>query len=161
MLQPFWFTCIEKIFYDRKGVFLMKVVSDFIEFSTNGFNDMKDLTASVSEKLAESGLKEGIVTLFVPGSTGGLTTIEYESGLIEDFSELMEKVIPSDVTYHHDARWGDGNGFSHVRASLIGPSLTVPFSSGMLNLGTWQQIVFVDFDNRSRSRRILLQFIGQ
>jgi secondary thiamine-phosphate synthase enzyme len=139
----------------------MRVIGESISFSTQGFNDMKDLTASVSEKLAESGLKEGIVTLFVPGSTGGLTTIEYESGLVEDFSELMEKVIPSDVTYHHDARWGDGNGFSHVRASLIGPSLTVPFSSGTLNLGTWQQIVFVDFDNRSRSRRILLQFIGQ
>ena len=139
----------------------MKVISDFIEFSTNGFNDMKDLTAPVLERLDESGLKEGIVTLFVPGSTGGLTTIEYESGLIKDFSELMEKVIPSDITYHHDARWGDGNGFSHVRASLIGPSLTVPFSNGMLNLGTWQQIVFVDFDNRSRSRRIILQFIGQ
>jgi secondary thiamine-phosphate synthase enzyme len=139
----------------------MRVIGESISFSTQGFNDMKDLTGSVSEKLAESGLKEGIVTLFVPGSTGGLTTIEYESGLVEDFSELMEKVIPSDVTYHHDARWGDGNGFSHVRASLIGPSLTVPFSGGALNLGTWQQIVFVDFDNRSRSRRILLQFIGQ
>ena len=139
----------------------MRVIGESISFSTQGFNDMKDLTASVSKKLGESGLKEGIVTLFVPGSTGGLTTIEYESGLIEDFSELMEKVIPSGVTYHHDARWGDGNGFSHVRASLIGPSLTVPFSNGTLNLGTWQQIVFIDFDNCSRSRRIILQFIGQ
>lgn len=139
----------------------MKVIGESINFSTRGFNDMKDLTGSVSEKLAQSGLKEGIVTLFVPGSTGGLTTIEYESGLIKDFSELMEKIIPSSTTYHHDARWGDGNGFSHVRASLLGPSLTVPFSNGSLDLGTWQQIVFVDFDNRSRSRTILLQFIGQ
>jgi len=139
----------------------MKVISDSIGFSTGGFNDMKDLTPSVAEKLSENGLKNGIVNLFVPGSTGGLTTIEYESGLVKDFSEFMEKTIPSNVSYHHDARWGDGNGFSHVRASLVGPSLTVPFSSGALNLGTWQQVVFVDFDNRSRSRTILLQFIGE
>ncbi len=139
----------------------MKVISDSIGFSTDGFNDMKDLTISVNEKLSDSGLKNGIVNLFVPGSTGGLTTIEYESGLVKDFSELMEKIIPSKVSYHHDARWGDGNGFSHVRASLVGPSLTVPFSDRTLNLGTWQQIVFVDFDNRSRSRTILLQFIGE
>ena len=139
----------------------MKIISDSIQFSTRGFNDMKDITDSVSEKLSRAGLKEGIVTLFVPGSTGGLTTIEYESGLVEDFSELMEKVAPSNVSYHHDARWGDENGFSHIRASLIGASLTVPFSNGTLNLGTWQQIVFVDFDNRSRSRTVLCQFIGE
>jgi len=139
----------------------MKVTSDSLSFSTSGFGDMKDLTQDVSQKLTGQGLKNGIVTLFVPGSTGGLTTIEYESGLVEDFSELMERIIPSDVTYHHDARWGDGNGFSHVRASLIGPSLTIPFTDGVLNLGTWQQIVFLDFDNRSRSRRILLQFLGE
>ena len=139
----------------------MKVISDSLSFSTGGFSDMKDLTGDVSEKLAKNKLQNGIVNLFVPGSTGGLTTIEYESGLVQDFSELMEKIIPSNVTYHHDARWGDGNGFSHVRSSLLGPSLTVPFSDGMLNLGTWQQIVFLDFDNRSRSRTILLQFIGE
>jgi secondary thiamine-phosphate synthase enzyme len=139
----------------------MKVISDSLSFSTGGFSDMKDLTGDVSKKLADNKLKNGIVNLFVPGSTGGLTTIEYESGLVQDFSELMEKIIPSNVTYHHDARWGDGNGFSHVRSSLLGPSLTVPFSDGMLSLGTWQQIVFLDFDNRSRSRTILLQFIGE
>lgn len=139
----------------------MKVISDSIGFSTRGFDDMKDLTHSVTKKLTESGLKDGMVNLFVPGSTGGLTTIEYESGLVEDFSELMEKIIPSNVTYHHDAKWGDGNGFSHVRASLVGPSLTVPFSDSRLKLGTWQQIVFIDFDNRSRSRTVLLQFIGK
>jgi len=139
----------------------MKVISDSLSLSTSGFSDMKDLTGDVSQKLSEYRLKNGIVNLFVPGSTGGLTTIEYESGLVKDFSELMEKVIPSNVSYHHDARWGDGNGFSHVRASLLGPSLTVPFSDGSLNLGTWQQIVFVDFDNRSRSRTILLQFLGE
>ena len=139
----------------------MKVISDSFEFSTSGFNDMHDLTGIVSKKLSEHGLKDGIITLFVPGSTGGLTTIEYESGLVKDFSELMEKIAPRGVPYHHDARWGDGNGFSHVRASLLGPSLTVPFSRGELSLGTWQQVVFVDFDNRSRSRRVLFQFMGE
>jgi len=139
----------------------MKVISDSLSLSTSGFGDVKDLTGGVSQKLSEHGLKSGIVNLFVPGSTGGLTTIEYESGLVKDFSELMEKIIPSNVSYHHDARWGDGNGFSHIRSSLLGPSLTVPFSEGTLNLGTWQQIVFVDFDNRSRSRTILLQFMGE
>ena len=139
----------------------MRVISDSLGFSTRGFSDMKDLTGEVSKKLSKHGFKNGIVNIFVPGSTGGLTTIEYESGLVKDFSELMEKVIPSSVTYHHDARWGDGNGFSHVRASLVGASLTVPFSGGQLSLGTWQQIVFVDFDNRSRSRTILLQFMGE
>jgi secondary thiamine-phosphate synthase enzyme len=122
---------------------------------------MHDLTDAVYQKMSSHGLKNGTVTLFVPGSTGGFTTIEYEGGLVKDFEELMEKVAPSNVTYHHDARWGDGNGFSHIRASLIGPSLTVPFNDGRLTLGTWQQIVFVDFDNRSRSRTIQLQFIGE
>ena len=139
----------------------MKVISDSLSLSTRGFNDMKDLTVDVSRKISDHGLKNGIVNLFVPGSTGGLTTIEYESGLVQDFSEFMENIIPSSRTYHHDAKWGDGNGFSHVRASLVGPSLTVPFSNGTLNLGAWQQIVFIDFDNRSRSRTILLQFIGE
>jgi len=139
----------------------MKVINDSIQLSTSGFSDMKDLTEKVSEKLKTHKLQSGQVTIFVPGSTGGLTTIEYESGLEQDFTELMEQIIPSNKTYHHDARWGDGNGFSHVRASLLGPSLTVPFEKGKLMLGTWQQIVFVDFDNRSRSRSIVLQFIGE
>ena len=139
----------------------MKIISDSLSFSTRGFSDMKDLTQEASKKLSEKGLQNGILNLFVPGSTGGLTTIEHEPGLVEDFSEFMEKVIPSNVTYHHDAKWGDGNGFSHVRAALVGASLNVPFSNGTLNLGTWQQIVFLDFDNRSRSRMILLQFMGE
>lgn len=151
----------QQLSYDEWGDLEMKVISDSLSFSTGGFSDMKDLTGDVSKKLAENKLKNGIVNLFIPGSTGGLTTIEYESGLVQDFSELMEKIIPSNVTYHHDARWGDGNGFSHVRSSLLGPSLTVPFSNGMLNLGTWQQIVFLDFDNRSRTRTVILQFIGE
>jgi len=139
----------------------MKIISDSLSISTRGFNDMKDLTGAIEKKLSEHSLKNGIVTVFVQGSTAGVTTIEYESGLVKDFSELMERLVPQHGSYYHDARWGDGNGFSHVRASLLGPSLTVPFKDGRLSLGTWQQIVFVDFDNRSRSRTIILQFMGE
>jgi len=139
----------------------MKVCTDSITLSARGQCDIKDITTEVSRKLSEHGLENGIVTIFVSGSTAGVTTIEYESGLVADFEELMEKIAPSNVTYHHDARWGDGNGFSHVRSSLIGPSITVPFAKGQLTLGTWQQIVFVDFDNRSRNRQIILQFMGE
>ena len=139
----------------------MNILNDTLTLSTRGFNDMQDITDKVSNRLSEHGLKNGTVTIFVSGSTGGLTTIEFESGLEKDFAELMDKIIPQDRTYHHDARWGDGNGFSHVRASLLGPSLTVPFVDGRLTLGTWQQIVFIDFDNRPRSRSIILQFMGE
>jgi secondary thiamine-phosphate synthase enzyme len=138
----------------------MKIISDSVSFATEGFNDMKDLTGLVEKRLIANRLKDGIVNIFVPGSTGGVTTIEYEPGLIEDFSRLMEKIAPSNIPYNHDKRWGDGNGFSHVRAALIGPSMNVPFSDGRLSLGTWQQIVFVDFDNRARTRTVLLQFMG-
>ncbi len=139
----------------------MKVISESLNLTTKGYNDMIDVTENVVHKLAESGLQDGLATMFVPGSTGGFTTIEHESGLVEDFSAMMERLIPQEAPYHHDARWGDGNGFSHVRAALLGPSLTVPFSNGRLNLGTWQQIIFVDFDNRPRSRNIVLQFMGE
>ena len=139
----------------------MTVISDSLTVRTEGFNDMKDLTPEVAQKLAASRLQAGIVTVFVAGSTGGVTTIEYEPGLEEDFSRLLEKIAPSNLPYSHDKRWGDGNGFSHVRASLLGPSLTVPFADGRLSLGTWQQIVFVDFDNRPRVRTIVLQFLGE
>jgi secondary thiamine-phosphate synthase enzyme len=139
----------------------MRVISDSLSLSTRGFNDTKDLTGDVSRKLVESKLKDGMVNLFVPGSTGGLTTIEYESGVVQDFSEFLERTVPSNIPYNHDNRWGDGNGFSHVRSALLGPSLTVPFSGGQLSLGTWQQIIFVDFDNRPRSRKVFLQFMGE
>jgi len=99
--------------------------------------------------------------VFVPGSTGGITTIEYEPGLKRDLPEALDKIAPMNKTYHHDATWGDGNGFAHVRAAFIGPSLTVPFSDGRLHLGTWQQIVLLDFDNRSRHRRIVVQIMGE
>ena len=139
----------------------MKVISESFSMNTKGYNDMIDVTEDVTDKLASTGIQNGVVTLFVPGSTGGFTTIEHESGLVEDFSAMMERLVPQAAHYHHDAKWGDGNGFSHVRAALLGPSLTVPFSKGRLNLGTWQQIIFVDFDNRPRSRNIILQFMGE
>jgi secondary thiamine-phosphate synthase enzyme len=139
----------------------MKIIADSIVVETGGENDTKDLTAAISEKLAAARLRDGTVTVFVPGSTAGLTTIEFEPGVIEDFSRLLEKIAPSNIPYRHDQRWGDGNGFSHVRASLIGPSLVIPFSDGRLALGTWQQVVLVDFDNRPRTRTIVLQFMGE
>jgi secondary thiamine-phosphate synthase enzyme len=139
----------------------MKIISDSVKIATKGFNDMIDVTPMIAQRLAVNRLAEGLVNIFVSGSTAGLTTIEYEPGLVEDFSRLMEKLAPSNIPYYHDKRWGDGNGFSHVRASLIGPSLNVPFSGSKLSLGTWQQIVLVDFDNGPRTRTILLQFIGE
>jgi len=139
----------------------MKIITDSIVVETGGDNDARDLTPAIVEKLASSRVRVGTVTVFVPGSTAGLTTIEYESGVVEDFSRLLEKIAPSNIPYHHDQRWGDGNGYSHVRASLIGPSLVIPFSNGRPALGTWQQVVLVDFDNRPRTRTIMLQFMGE
>lgn len=139
----------------------MKIVTETLRMTTRGYGDMKDITGDVSKLVGEHCLGEGTATIFVPGATGGVTTIEYEGGLVEDFAELMEKLAPSRAPYHHDQRWGDGNGFSHIRASLLGPSLTVPFSKGRLTLGTWQQIVVVDFDNKSRNRQIVVQLMGE
>lgn len=139
----------------------MKIMPANLTVETNGGNDTRDITASILKKLAESELQNGIVTVFVPGSTGGLTTIEYEPGAVEDFSRLLDKIAPDNIPYHHDRRWGDGNGYAHVRAALVGPSLTIPFMEGRLMLGTWQQVVFVDFDNRPRTRTIVLQFMGE
>ncbi len=139
----------------------MRIVQDAITVSTRGHNDIKDLTPEVEHRLQASGLKEGQVLVFIQGSTAGVTTIEYEPGLVQDLSELLEKIVPGNRSYHHDQRWGDANGFSHLRASLIGPSLQVPFTGGRLRLGTWQQIILIDFDNRPRSRNILLQFVGE
>ncbi|MBU1338481.1 MAG: secondary thiamine-phosphate synthase enzyme YjbQ [Acidobacteria bacterium] len=138
----------------------MQIITDSLVLSCRGYGDMKNITPEVAAKLKTHGLTLGTVTVFVPGSTGALTTIEYEGGLVADFEEAMERIAPAGQPYHHDARWGDGNGFSHIRASLLGPSLSVPFVNGLLTLGTWQQIVFLDFDNRSRNRQLVLQFIG-
>ncbi|NOX19044.1 MAG: YjbQ family protein [Chlorobi bacterium] len=138
----------------------MEIVTKEFTIPTRGFNDVVDITAAVSDVLHLSGLSEGSALVFVPGATAGITTIEYEPGLLKDYPEFMEKIIPSNKTYHHDDTWGDGNGFSHVRAALQGASFTVPFKDGRLLLGTWQQIILIDFDNRSRNRRIIVQLTG-
>ncbi len=138
----------------------MAVVTEYIQLSTRGNAQVVDITPQVTEKLEASSLKDGIVNINVCGSTGALTTCEYEPGLVEDIKEVFDKLIPRGH-YHHDKAWGDGNGHSHLRASLVGPSLTLPFSHGKLVLGTWQQIIFIDFDNRSRQRKLILQFLGE
>jgi secondary thiamine-phosphate synthase enzyme len=137
------------------------VVTKRISLQTRGNCDIIDITPQVEHEVAVAKLNSGMVTVFVAGSTAGVTTIEYESGLLADFKNMWERVVPRNIPYEHDSRWGDGNGFSHVRSSLLGPSLVVPFSDRKLVLGTWQQIVFVDFDNRSRSRQIVLQIMGE
>ncbi len=137
------------------------VGSYIISLDTNGDGDIVDLTPRVSDHVAESGVENGLVCVHVPGSTAGITTIEFEPGLKKDLPEFFQKIIPRGPEYHHDATWGDGNGFSHLRAALVGPSLTVPIASGNLVLGTWQQIVLLDFDNRSRKRKIVVQIVGE
>jgi secondary thiamine-phosphate synthase enzyme len=131
-----------------------------ISLNTKGFSDVLDITDKVAGIVKHSGIKNGLVTVFCPGSTGGITTIEYESGVIHDLQKAIEKIIPSNIPYEHDKRWGDGNGFSHVRAALLKPSLTIPLVKGNLTVGTWQQIVFIDFDNRGRNREIIIQVVG-
>ncbi|MFQ5499309.1 MAG: secondary thiamine-phosphate synthase enzyme YjbQ, partial [Candidatus Zixiibacteriota bacterium] len=130
------------------------VTTNELKIQTNGPGDIIDITTALGDAVGASGMASGTITAFVPGSTAGLTTIEYEPGLIQDLPDLMEKLIPSDRTYAHDATWGDGNGFSHLRSAMIGPDITVPFVSGRLTLGRWQQVVFLEFDNRGRARTI-------
>jgi secondary thiamine-phosphate synthase enzyme len=139
----------------------MPVKSFSISLSTRGDADIHDITDQVASQVVQSGLKAGTVTIFCPSSTSGLTTIEYESGALSDLKRLFDEIIPPNREYAHNARWGDGNGHSHVRASLLGPSLTIPFVNGHLILGTWQQIIYVDFDNRPRKRELTLQVIGE
>jgi secondary thiamine-phosphate synthase enzyme len=137
------------------------VITQELQLHTQGNCDIQDITPQVEEAVRDSGLGAGIVTIFCPGSTGGLTTIEYESGVVYDLSQVLDEIAPPDRDYRHHLRWHDDNGHSHVRAALIGPSLTVPFVDGRLTLGTWQQIVFLDFDTRARSRRLVVQIIGE
>ncbi|MFQ6092822.1 MAG: secondary thiamine-phosphate synthase enzyme YjbQ [bacterium] len=139
----------------------MAVSAQKIAVKTSGHTDIVDITAHVSDALARSGVRDGILTVFVPGSTAGVTTIEYEPGLLKDLPEALEKVAPTGVRYHHDATWGDGNGYAHVRAALMGASFTVPFSNGKMILGTWQQIILADFDNRPRRRELVVQILGE
>jgi len=139
----------------------MTVQSKTIRINTRGNCDMIDITEQVAREINESPINSGLATIFITGSTAGITTIEYESGVLSDYKEMWERNVPSNITYQHDQRWGDGNGYSHVRASLQGPSLVVPFANKRMMLGTWQQIVVVDFDNRARSREIVLQLLGE
>lgn len=138
----------------------MPVVNKKIKLNTKGNTDIIDITGEVAGAVSKAGLKSGVVTVFVPGSTGGLTTVEYEPGLVQDLKKFFEKIAPEGGTYQHNLRWHDGNGYAHVRASFLGPSISVPFIDGKLQLGTWQQIIFIDFDNRSRSRELIIQVIG-
>jgi secondary thiamine-phosphate synthase enzyme len=131
-----------------------------LEFET-GIGEIIDITERVSAAVRGSGLQAGIAVVFVPGATAAVTTIEHEPGLVDDIRAALERIAPERMGYAHDQRWGDGNGHSHIRASLLGPSLTVPFSGGNLMLGTWQQIVFLELDNRPRKRRIILQILGE
>lgn len=132
-----------------------------LKLDTNGFNDIIDITPQLHNFIGQSNLKDGHVIVFIPGSTGGLTTIEYEPGLLRDIPEMLEKIAPMGVNYHHDKTWHDGNGYAHLRAALIGPSLTIPFQEGRMQLGTWQQVVFIDFDNRARQRALHIQIYGE
>ena len=137
------------------------IKTETISLNTKGHCDIIDITPQVEHQLAESNIDSGIVTVFVTGSTAGLTTIEYEPGLISDIKEMWQRLAPENIPCGHDRAWGDGNGHSHIRASLLGASLVIPFSHKRLTLGTWQQIVLLDFDNRPRSRQLLVQIMGE
>lgn len=139
----------------------MTVKTVSIKIESKPEMDVIDITDQVSEIVKNSGIKDGIVTIFVPGSTAGVSTIEYEPNLVEDLERIMERIAPSDMEYKHKETWGDDNGKSHVRATLVGPSLTIPFKNGKLFLGTWQQVVIMDFDVPARRREIILQIIGE
>jgi secondary thiamine-phosphate synthase enzyme len=137
------------------------VITKSIGLQSKGHGDIIDITHQVEQEVAETNLNNGIATVFVSGSTAGITTIEFEPGLLSDFQSMWQRTIPENTPYNHDRAWGDGNGHSHVRASLLGASLVIPFNSKRLILGTWQQIVLVDFDNRPRSRQLVVQIMGE
>lgn len=139
----------------------MKVLTGTLEVETRGHTHIIDLTRETKLFLEKTRATEGFLTLFVPGSTAALSTIEYEPGLLKDLSEILEKLAPSGRRYHHDDTWGDGNGYAHIRAALLGPSLSIPFKNKELLVGTWQQIILVDFDNRPRKRKIIIQIVGE
>jgi secondary thiamine-phosphate synthase enzyme len=139
----------------------MTVINKTIRINTRGNCDMIDITGQIAKEINNSDIDSGMATIFITGSTAGITTIEYESGVLSDYKDMWNRNVPSNIAYQHDQRWGDGNGYSHVRASLQGPSLVIPFAKKKMMLGTWQQIVVVDFDNRARSREIVLQLLGE
>jgi secondary thiamine-phosphate synthase enzyme len=139
----------------------MVTVSDEINFATKREGDIVDITNYVQKAISKSGLSKGIACVFVPGATGAITTVEYEPGLLQDLPDALDRLFPRDITYQHQLRWHDGNGHSHVRASFLGPSLSVPFTEKMLILGTWQQIVFLELDNSARRRKVIVQMVGE
>ena len=136
------------------------IATRYLEFETHS-GEVLDITDEVQEALEKTSLKTGVVTVFVTGATAAVTTIEYEDGLVADLGDALQRIAPVEIDYAHNERWHDGNGHSHIRASLLGPSLTVPFCERKLMLGTWQQIVFLELDNRSRKRRVVLQIMGE
>lgn len=139
----------------------MTIATKRIQISTNGQGETINVTTDITREVNNSGVNSGIVTAFIPGSTAGIGAVEYEPGLISDIKDMWERLVPSNINYEHNKAWGDGNGHSHVRSFLMGPSITIPFVNKRLTLGTWQQIVVVDFDNRPRSREIILQIVGE
>jgi secondary thiamine-phosphate synthase enzyme len=139
----------------------MKIVSEIINKQTNGNTEIINITDDIQAILKNSGIENGLCTVFCIGSTGGITTLEYERGLIKDLPEFLNQIIPQNKRYHHDATWGDGNGHSHLRSALIKTSFSIPVVNSELTLGTWQQVVFIDFDNRPRNRRIVIQIMGK
>ena len=139
----------------------MSVQTYTIRISTQGNADIQDITRQVTNILGESNLEKGVITIFTSSSTSALTTIEFESGCLQDLRRMFDEIIDPQRHYAHNARWGDGNGHSHVRAALLGPSITIPFVDRRLTLGTWQQVIFVDFDNRQRQRELVVQIIGE
>jgi len=138
----------------------MECVNRVFSVRTTAETDVVDITPLVREAIGDSRIRNGSVTLFIPGSTGALSTIEYESGVVNDLKKAIDRIAPRDLYYEHNERWGDGNGYSHVRAALLGPSLHIPVVEGELTLGTWQQVVLLDFDNRPRERKIIFQALG-
>jgi len=138
----------------------LKISNSSLSYKTSADTDIIDITTDVAHQVGKSGLSDGQVLIFVPGSTAAVTTIEYESGVVRDLKEAIERLAPTGIPYRHDARWGDGNGYAHVRAALLGPSIGVPLIDGRLVLGTWQQIVLIDFDNEPRDRKILVSVSG-
>ena len=140
---------------------MIAVKTSSISLNTQGNADIRDITDQIGNAISKSGLTSGTATVFCPSATSALTTIEYESGAVSDLRRLFDEIIPSNREYAHNQRWHDGNGHSHVRAALLGPSLTIPFVEGQLTLGTWQQVIYIDFDNRPRQRKLVVQLIGE
>lgn len=140
---------------------MTRIHTDRISLRTQGNTDMHDLTRRVQEVVDQAGVAAGVAVVFTPSSTSALTTIEFEPGALEDLAQALERIAPSDVPYKHNLRWGDGNGHAHLRAALLGPSLSIPILDGRLSLGTWQQVLFIDFDVRPRRREIVVQVVGE